>query len=138
MSLERLVDDFALLPDWEERYRYVIELGKAMPPLADADKTDATKVQGCVSQVWIKTAFEPGPPEKLTFNGDSDAMIVKGLIAILKELYDGASPADILALDARDALGQLGLEEHLTPQRSNGLFSMVERIRRDAKGVAGN
>ncbi|MEM8786211.1 MAG: SufE family protein [Pseudomonadota bacterium] len=138
MSLERLVDDFALLPDWEERYRYVIELGKAMPPLADADKTDATNVQGCVSQVWIKTAFEPGPPEKLTFNGDSDAMIVKGLIAILKELYDGASPADILALDARDALGQLGLEEHLTPQRSNGLFSMVERIRRDAKGVAGN
>lgn len=141
MSITDIRSDFALLDDWEDRYRYVIELGRALPPLDDAARTDANKVRGCASQVWLATEIVPpangsGVP-RLRFRGDSDAHIVRGLIAILFSLYQDKTPDEILAIDARSVLAELGLHEHLTPQRSNGFASMVERIRSDARAVAG-
>jgi cysteine desulfuration protein SufE len=137
MSIDAIRADFALLDDWEDRYRYVIELGRALPPLPEAVRTDANKVQGCASQVWLATSIKPdgaaGPV--LSFQGDSDAHIVRGLIAILFALYAGRSAAEILRTDARALFGDLGLGEHLTQQRSNGFFSMVERIRADAEAL---
>jgi cysteine desulfuration protein SufE len=138
-ELERLVEDFSLLDDWEDRYRYVIELGQSLEPLADEERTQANKVRGCVSQVWLATHRErdaQGGEPLLRFVGDSDAHIVRGLIAILIALYSGQTPSRILSLDAKQALSGLGLEEHLTPQRSNGLFAMVGRIRADAEAHA--
>ena len=132
--LAELVDEFDLLGDWEERYRYVIELGKDLAPLTDAERTDDHKVRGCASQVWLVT--EPGVDEALGFRGDSDAHIVRGLIAILLRLYSGHAPAEILAFDIKTAFETLGLTGALSSQRSNGLASMVARIRRDA-GAAG-
>ncbi len=129
-ALEDLAAEFELLGDWEERYRYVIDLGRTLAPLADDERTDANKVRGCASQVWLIT--ERGPDGTLRFRGDSDAHIVRGLIAILLRLYSGRAPADILAFDAKAAFARLGLTGALSAQRSNGLFSMVERIRRDA------
>lgn len=139
MSFETIRSDFALLDDWEDRYRYVIELGRALAPLADSERTDANKVRGCASQVWLATHVEPGATGApiLTFRGDSDAHIVRGLIAILFALYSGRTADEILRLDAPAVLAELGLREHLSPQRSNGLASMVERIRRDARQAAG-
>jgi len=133
MAIADIIEDFALLDDWEDRYRYVIELGKALPPLSDEEKTPATKVQGCAAQVWLVSEPEG---EALAFRGDSDAHIVRGLIAILLELYSGRRPRDILALDAEAAFRRLGLREHLTSQRSNGLSAMVARIRADAEAHA--
>ncbi|MEX0838090.1 MAG: SufE family protein [Parvibaculum sp.] len=135
MSIQDLIDDFAFLDDWEERYRYVIELGRELEPLSEAEHAPENKVQGCVSQVWLIS--EPvkgadGAP-RLHFRGDSDAHIVRGLIAILMRLYSDRTPAEILEIDARAIFGQLGLDAHLTPQRSNGLYSMVARIEADAK-----
>ena len=130
-ELEALSEEFSLLDDWEERYRHIIELGRALEPLSPSEHTDANKVRGCASQVWLVT--EPGPSGTLHFRGDSDAHIVRGLIAILLRLYSDRRPADILAFDARAAYERLGLGGALTAQRSNGLFSMVERIRRDAQ-----
>ncbi len=130
-ALMELTDEFELLGDWEERYRYVIELGKDLVPLSDAERTDANKVRGCASQVWLITA--PGVDGTLTFRGDSDAHIVRGLIAIVLRLYSGRTPAEILAFDAKAAFEQLGLSGALSAQRSNGLASMVGRIRRDAE-----
>jgi cysteine desulfuration protein SufE len=133
-ALAELEDEFEVLGDWEERYRYVIDLGRDLAPLVDAERSDANKVRGCASQVWLVTrADEHG---RLWFRGDSDAHIVKGLIAILMRLYSGRRPAEILAFDAKAALGRLGLTEALSQQRSNGLFSMVERIKRDAAQAA--
>ena len=133
-ALAELVDEFDLLGDWEERYRYVIELGKDLAPLTDGERTDTYKVRGCASQVWLVTeALDDG---KLGFCGDSDAHIVSGLIAILLRLYSGRTPADILAFDAKAAFEKLGLAGALSAQRSNGLASMVERIRRDAEAAA--
>ena len=129
MSLENLLDDFALFDDWEERYRYIIELGNGLSPLSEAEHNDANKVQGCVSQVWLVNDRDG---DKLGFRGDSDAHIVRGLVAILLDLYDGKSAQDIVAYDAEGAFQQLGLGEHLTPQRSNGFYAMVQRIRNDA------
>jgi cysteine desulfuration protein SufE len=129
-ALVELEDEFEVLGDWEERYRYVIDLGRDLAPLTDAERSDGNKVRGCASQVWLVVrADEDG---RLWFRGDSDAHIVRGLIAILLRLYAGRRPAEILAFDAKAALGRLGLTEALSQQRSNGLFSMVERIRRDA------
>jgi cysteine desulfuration protein SufE len=127
---EDIASDFAFLDDWEDRYRYVIELGKAMPPLDDALRVPATKVDGCASQVWIvpRIAGE-GPAARFDFEGDSDAMIVRGLIAVLHALYSGLGPEAVLAVDAPAELGRLGLDQHLSSQRSNGLRSMVGRIR---------
>ncbi|MBI1196383.1 MAG: cysteine desulfuration protein SufE [Phenylobacterium sp.] len=130
-ALAELKDEFELLGDWEERYRYVIELGRDLAPLSDAERTDAQKVRGCASQVWLVT--EPQPSGALVFRGDSDAHIVRGLIAILLRLYSGRAPGEILAFDARQAFEALGLTGALSSQRSNGLASMVARIRRDAE-----
>jgi cysteine desulfuration protein SufE len=130
-ALSELADEFDLLGDWEERYRYVIELGKDLAPLSDAERNDLTKVRGCASQVWLVT--EPQPDGRLRFRGDSDAHIVRGLIAILLRLYSGRAPAEILAFDAKAAFEHLGLSGALSSQRSNGLASMVARIRRDAE-----
>ena len=133
--IEEIVDDFELLSDWEERYRHVIELGRTLQPLTPAEHNDATKVRGCVSQVWLVTERGGGTDPKLTFRGDSDAHIVRGLIAILLAIYSGHTASEILAIDARAILHQLGLDTHLSPQRSNGLFSMVDRIRAEAARV---
>ena len=128
-AFEDIADTFAFLDDWEDRYRHVIELGKAMPPLDEAFKVPALKVQGCASQVWLRPIIEDG---RFTFEGESDAMIVRGLIAILHALYSGLTLDQVLAVDAPAELARLGLNEHLSSQRSNGLRSMVERIRKVA------
>lgn len=136
-ALDEIVDNFSLLEDWDDRYRYVIELGRALSPLAERDRTEANKVQGCASQVWLATTVHPngqGGP-MLTFSGDSDAHIVRGLIAILFAMFSGKQARDILSTDAIAVFERLGLREHLTPQRSNGFRSMVERIRADAQAA---
>lgn len=134
MTIADLVSDFALLDDWEDRYRYVIELGRDLEPIDEAARNDVNKVRGCASQVWLQTSVEQNAEDpKLAFAGDSDAHIVRGLIAILFAVYSGRRASEILALDALDTFRKLGLHEHLTPQRSNGFASMVERIRTDAR-----
>ncbi|HEV2531099.1 SufE family protein [Phenylobacterium sp.] len=133
-ELTALADEFDLLGDWEERYRYVIDLGKDLKPLTDAERTGPNKVRGCASQVWLVT--EPQDDGSLRFRGDSDAHIVRGLIAILLRLYSGRAPGEILAFDAKAAFDRLGLSGALSAQRSNGLASMVARIRRDAELAA--
>jgi cysteine desulfuration protein SufE len=132
-ALDDLAAEFDLLGDWEERYRYVIELGRDLAPLSDAERSEANKVRGCASQVWLVT--EPQPDGSVQFRGDSDAHIVRGLIAILLRLYSGARPTDILAFDANAAFATLGLSGALSTQRSNGLASMVQRVRRDAEAL---
>ena len=136
-AIQTIIDDFDLIDDWEERYRYVIELGRSLEPLAEADHTEQTRVRGCASQVWLKSTVAPGPGGEplLTFLGDSDAHIVRGLVYIVLALYSGHTAREILDLDAHALFGQLGLTEHLTPQRSNGVRSMVERIRADARAA---
>lgn len=135
-ALDELADEFELLGDWEERYRYVIELGKDLEPLTEAERSDENKVRGCASQVWLVT--EPQADGTLKFRGDSDAHIVSGLVAIMLRLYSGRAPADIVAFDAKAALDRLGLSEALSSQRSNGLKSMVARIQRDAQEALAN
>ncbi|MDB5419721.1 MAG: SufE protein involved in Fe-S center assembly [Phenylobacterium sp.] len=130
-ELKGLAEDFDFLGDWEERYRYVIELGRDLAPLTDSERSGANKVRGCASQVWLVT--EPQADGRLRFRGDSDAHIVRGLIAILLKLFSGRQPAEILAFDAKAAFERLGLSGALSAQRSNGLASMVARIRRDAE-----
>ena len=129
-ALADLEAEFELLGDWEQRYRHVIDLGRGLEPLSATERSDANKVRGCASQVWLVT--EPQRDGARRFRGDSDAHIVRGLIAILLQLYSGRTPAEILAFDAKAAFERLGLTGALSAQRSNGLFSMVERIRRDA------
>ena len=131
-TIENLQADFELLDDWEERYRYVIELGRLLPPFEEKFRTPKYKVSGCASQVWIHSEQNG---LVLTFSGDSDAIIVKGLIAIAFMIFSGKTPEQILALDANAIFEKLGLKEHLTPQRSNGLVSMVARIKSDARRV---
>jgi cysteine desulfuration protein SufE len=133
-ELDELVAEFDLLGDWEERYRYVIDLGRTLEPLSEAERSDANKVRGCASQVWLVT--EPGADGTLTFRGDSDAHIVRGLIAILLRLYSGRPTGEMTAFDARAGFDKLGLSGALSAQRSNGLYSMVERIRRDAQAAS--
>jgi cysteine desulfuration protein SufE len=134
-TIDSLVADFGFLDDWEDRYRYVIELGKTLPPLADSERTEANKVRGCASQVWlVKKIAQNGEPV-LHFRGDSDALIVRGLIAILLSLYSGRPAREIIETDAESVFAELGLRDHLTSQRSNGLTSMVARIRADAEAA---
>jgi cysteine desulfuration protein SufE len=133
-TLGELVDEFDLLGDWEERYRYVIDLGRNLAPLTSAERSDANKVRGCASQVWLVT--EPQSDGSIRFRGDSDAYIVRGLIAILLRLFSGRRPAEIVRFDAKAAFARLGLTGALSAQRSNGLFAMTERIRRDAAEAA--
>jgi len=133
-TIDEIIENFSFLDDWDDRYRYVIELGRTLTPLPDDVRTDANKVQGCASQVWLGTTVErngaAGPA--LSFVGDSDAHIVRGLIAILFALYSGKPAREILDTDAIALFEKLSMREHLTPQRSNGFRSMVERIKRDA------
>jgi cysteine desulfuration protein SufE len=139
-TLDDIRTNFDVLDDWEDRYRYIIELGRALPAMAPELKTEVSKVRGCASQVWLASeARAPGPGRApaLFFVGDSDAHIVRGLIAILFAIFNGKSPAEILATDPSTVFEALGLKEHLTPQRSNGLASMVERVRADARALAG-
>ncbi|OUD10962.1 cysteine desufuration protein SufE [Marivivens niveibacter] len=128
-AFEEIADTFDFLDDWEDRYRHVIDMGKAMPPLDDAFKVPATKVDGCASQVWLVPNTDGGV---FTFKGDSDAMIVRGLIAVLHALYSGVPVAEVNKIDAHAELGRLGLNEHLSAQRSNGVRAMIERIRQTA------
>jgi len=129
-AFEDIADTFDFLDDWEDRYRHIIELGKSMPPLDDVFRVPATKVDGCASQVWIMPDIQgQGPTATFRFRGESDAMIVRGLIAILHALYDGLSVSEVLQVDATAQLTRLGLNDHLSAQRSNGLRAMVARIR---------
>ena len=137
MTIDEITENFSLLDDWDDRYRYVIELGRTLEPLPDEKRTNANKVQGCASQVWLASDVRPdgGAGPKIELIGDSDAHIVRGLIAILFALYAGKPAREILATDAVAVFERLGLREHLTPQRSNGFRSMVERIRSDARAA---
>ena len=137
LSIDDIVDNFLFLDDWSERYRYLIELGRSLEPLAEDAHNEANRVRGCASQVWLETKVEnrDGNPI-LFFKGDSDAFIVKGLIYLVIALYCGRPAAEISVLDASDLFRRLDLSEHLTPQRSNGLRAMVERIKRDARRAA--
>lgn len=132
-SIESIRGDFSFLDDWEDRYRYIIELGGGLAPFPESSRDDIHKVPGCVSQVWLHTAAGEGDDPVISFLGDSDAHIVRGLVAIVLALFSGRKASQILATDAEATLRELGLDEHLTPQRSNGLRSMVQRIRREAE-----
>ena len=137
MSINEIIENFTLLEEWDDRYRYLIELGRTLDPLPEAARNDINKVQGCASQVWVSTQVRPNGADgpMLHFIGDSDAHIVRGLIAILFALYSGKPARGILSSDAIALFEKLGLREHLTPQRSNGFRSMVNRIQRDAQAA---
>ena len=133
-SIDDLVEDFELFEDWEERYRYIVDLGKKLPPMPEEEKIEDNKVRGCMSQVWMTSQVDDSTePSTLSFRADSDAFIVKGLIAILLELYSGRTPQEITELDATEALTRLGLESHLSPNRRNGFVAMVGRIKSEAQ-----
>ena len=131
-TVEQMIEDFSFLDDWEDRYRYVIELGKALPDLPDTDKTSENKVQGCASQVWLVSSSEAGDDPVMHFKGDSDAHIVRGLVAIVLAIYSGHKASEIAGTDAIDVFNRIGLVEHLSSQRANGLRSMIKRIRNEA------
>jgi cysteine desulfuration protein SufE len=135
MSIDEIRDNFALLEEWDDRYRYVIELGRMLTPMPEGEHSSENKVQGCASQVWLSKRIDRngGDEPVLNYLGDSDAHIVRGLIAILLTLYSGHTPREILSTDATAIFDEFGFREHLTPQRSNGLRSMIERIRKDAR-----
>jgi cysteine desulfuration protein SufE len=133
MTIDEIIENFALLEDWEDRYRYVIELGKELDPLAQWDRTPKNKVHGCASQVWLSTHIDRDQqPPHLNFTGDSDAHIVRGLVAIAIAIFNDKAPSEILKTDAETVFEQLGLRQHLTAQRSNGLRALVDRIKVDA------
>ena len=136
-KIDEIVENFNFLDDWEDRYRYLIELGRGLEPLDEAAHNEHNKVRGCVSQVWLEThvAKDPSGSPVLNLKGDSDAHIVRGLVALILALYSGQTAARILATDAEGLFASLGLSEHLTPQRSNGVRSMVERIKNDARAA---
>ncbi|MCC6734652.1 MAG: SufE family protein [Bauldia sp.] len=135
MQIQQLYDDFALLDDWEDKYRYLIELGRGLEPLPDAERNADNKVSGCTSQVWLWTRVEDGTAPRLRFVGDSDAHIVKGLVAVVLTLFDGKTATEIAGIDPEAAFRRLDLAAHLSQQRSNGLRSMVARIKADARKV---
>lgn len=135
-NITELISDFDFLESWEDRYMHVIDMGKSLPELEPALKTEATKVKGCVSQVWLISSSEGETDPTLNFKGDSDAHIVKGLVAIVLEIFSGRKASEILQLDAKNILQKLGLAEHLSPQRSNGLQAMISRIKAEAKNLA--
>lgn len=134
-AIDTIRDDFAFLDDWEDRYRYIIELGERLKPYPDAARDAAHKVQGCVSQVWLLSHRADGEDPVLEFEGDSDAHIVRGLVAIMLALFSGRRASEIVAIDAEATLREFGLDEHLSPQRANGLRSMIKRIRREAEAA---
>lgn len=135
-TFAEITENLSFLDDWEDRYRYLIELGQMLPPLPEAQRIDDNKIIGCVSQVWLVASASADQPKHIHFAGDSDAMIVKGLVAVLLALYSGRPAAEIAATDALAALDDLGLREHLTAQRSNGLAAMIKRMRAEAEALA--
>ena len=136
LTADRIIQNFEILGNWEERYRYVIDLGRKLPKFDERYKTEDNRVKGCVSNVWMITRVSEGEPTILEFEADSDAHIVRGLVAILLAIYSGKTASEILDVDIRDIFQQLDLERHLSPSRSNGFFSMVERIQNLAKAAA--
>lgn len=133
LNIEEIIENFAYLDEWDDRYRYLIELGKSLEPFPDSARIEPNRVMGCASQVWVKTDISQHNGDRiLTFSGDSDAFIVKGLVALILALYSDHTPSEIKNIDAMTLFQKIGLAEHLTPQRSNGVRSMVERIKRDA------
>ena len=134
-TLEDVVETFEVLDDWEDRYRFLIELGRKLPPYPDNARTEAHKVRGCVSQVWLNPHISDDTPPKFTFEGDSDAHIVRGLVAVMMLIFSGKTAEEILATDAKGTLDHLGLSKHLSPMRTNGLFSMLDRIQDLAKAA---
>ena len=137
-TIDDIRDTFAFLDSWEDRYRYVIELGESLPPFPDGARTEQFKVPGCVSQVWLVTRAGREPDPVVEFEGDSDAHIVRGLVAIMLALFSGRRASQIMATDAEATMREFGLDEHLTPQRANGLRSMVKRIKKDAEAALGS
>jgi cysteine desulfuration protein SufE len=135
-TIDEIAAEFALLPDWEERIAHVIELARTLQPLADSERNEATRVRGCASQVWLVSERRPETPERLYFRGDSDAHLVRGEIAMLLRIFSGRTPQEILSVDPRAVFERLGLKDALTPQRSNGLFSMMNRIQQEARAAA--
>jgi cysteine desulfuration protein SufE len=137
-TIDDILSDFELIEDWDERYRYLIDLGRHLDPLPDSARTEANKVRGCASQVWLETTRtrDTRGETRLRFRGDSDAHIVKGLVALILALFDGKRPVEILATDAEDVFGRLQLAQHLSAQRANGVRSMVERIKAEARADA--
>jgi cysteine desulfuration protein SufE len=138
-TIDDILSDFELFDDWDERYRYLIDLGRRLEPLPDSARTEANKVRGCASQVWLETRKLTGNDgqERLTFKGDSDAHIVKGLVALILALFDRKTPEEILATNAQDVFDRLELAQHLSMQRANGVRAMVERIKTEARAAAG-
>ncbi|MEZ4268655.1 MAG: SufE family protein [Myxococcota bacterium] len=136
MDAEELIERFELLDQWEDRYRYLIDLGKRLEPLTDAEKSPETKVEGCISQVWMVSEIEAGSPPTVHFRGDSDSHIVRGLVAVLLLLCSGRTPQQILDTDIATIFSQLGLEQHISPNRRNGFFAMVGRIQEHARAAA--
>ncbi|MDX1736857.1 MAG: SufE family protein [Alphaproteobacteria bacterium] len=134
ITIDELIDNFELFDDWDDRFSYIIDLGKKMPPMPESEMTEANKVRGCMSQVWVTSRLEEDG-KVMRFNADSDAFIVKGLIAVLMTIYDGKSPDYVAKTDAIEILAKVGLDQHLSPNRRNGLVSMVERIRKDAQNI---
>ena len=134
MDIDELADTFEMLGEWEERYRFLIEMGRKLPPLPAEEHDDLHKVRGCMSQVWLVPRVNPGPPLTLEFRGDSDAHIVKGLVALLFKLYSGRTPEEIARLDLESVFERLGLASHITMNRRNGFYAMIERIRALAAG----
>lgn len=134
-TLETIHEDFAFLDDWEERYRYIIDLGESLPEFPESFRDDAHKVRGCVSQVWLHADVGEGPDPVIIFRGDSDAHIVRGLVAIMMALFSGKRASEISRIDAEDTMRALGLDEHLTPQRANGLRAMIKRIKQEAEAA---
>jgi len=133
MTIEKLISNFELLGDWEERYAYLIDLGKKLAGLSDADRSEEHRVHGCQAMVWMILEPDPERPGALRIRADSDAFIVRGLIAVLQMIFNGRTPDEILSADAKTTLSKLGLDKHLSPTRKNGLFAMVERIRTPAR-----
>lgn len=138
-GIDDILADFDVIDDWEERYRYVIELGKGLEPIDEADRTDANKVRGCASQVWLVTRVETGGADgpRLFFTGDSDAHIVKGLVAVMLAIFSGHTAKEILTLDPEPIFTAISLRDHITPQRANGVNAMIDRIRADARAALG-
>jgi cysteine desulfuration protein SufE len=135
-TIDEMADEFALLPDWEERISHVIELGRDLAPLRDGERNEATRVRGCASQVWLICETRPDAPGKLYFRGESDAHLVRGEIALLLRIFSGRTASEILSVDPGAVFDRLGLKDALTTQRSNGLFSMMSRIQQAAKAAA--
>jgi cysteine desulfuration protein SufE len=133
MTFAELKENFALFDDWDDRYEYIIDLGRKLPPFPAASQTEANKVRGCMSQVWLVPGHAKDDPSKFAFAADSDSVIVKGLIAVLGILFSGQTPGDVAKIDPEAALRELGFEQHLAPSRRNGLVAMVQKIRQYAK-----